>query len=598
MVDLSLLLRPQCAEYRVDAGDVLAVYIENILGRPDMPPINQSLDPTRPPTLGYPLTVRDDGTLAVPRFGPIPVRGKSIPEVEAAIRYAFTYQRRFMQPGQNNRVVVSLHMARQHRILVVRQESQTDVLTGINIGLGSLGTTKKGYGKIVSLPAYKNDVMHALVESGGLPGLDAKAVVWVIRAKKEPRRVARASYNQPQFPPIPYSPYGTNPNMPYGANPNMPYRLQPNLPVIMGPVRRYPAPTSVAPNSKTFAPNDQSRMAPGAGVRQPMMNPMPTNRARVAPNRIPNQVPMNSAPTAQRLPSSGGIQQASYEIMATPRQIAENLTGIPMPPRMPAEKRDVVGPINRTSSNVAAALNQMIPGHIRQSACSTCQNGPAASMRSFGQVMTPVPYGNPMQPMPYSSGPMMPQWQPPTTWNNVDAIARGGLCNQSSGQTIRIPLRLSAGEAIRFSPQDVILEDGDIVFIQSREDEVFYTGGLLGGSQFSLPRDSDLDILEAIAIAQSQDQSQAGRRSALNSHVTVGASQVIIIRKLPNGSQVPIMVNLYRAKRHESERIAIRPGDYIILQYTKLEAVGAFLEKHILEGALFGVAAASLGRGG
>jgi hypothetical protein len=159
-------------------------------------------------------------------------------------------------------------------------------------------------------------------------------------------------------------------------------------------------------------------------------------------------------------------------------------------------------------------------------------------------------------------------------------------------------LRLSAGEAIRFSPQDVILEDGDIVFIQSREDEVFYTGGLLGGGQFSLPRDSDLDILEAIAIAQSQDQSQAGRRSALNSHVTVGASQVIIIRKLPNGSQVPIMVNLYRAKRHESERIAIRPGDYIILQYTKLEAVGAFLEKHILEGALFGVAAASLGRGG
>ena len=125
--------------------------------------LNPTPSPTRPPTLGYPLTVRDDGTLAVPRFGPIPVRGKAITEVEAAIRYAFTYQRRFMQPGQNNRVVVSLHMARQHRILVVRQESQTDVLTGINIGLGSLGTTKKGYGKIVSLPAYKNEIGRAHV---------------------------------------------------------------------------------------------------------------------------------------------------------------------------------------------------------------------------------------------------------------------------------------------------------------------------------------------------------------------------------------------------------------------------------------------------
>ena len=187
MIDLSLLRRPQNNDYRVDAGDVLAVYIENILGRADVPPINQPQDPNRPPTLGYPLTVRDDGTLAVPRFGPIFVRGKSIPDVEATIRIAFTYQRRFMQPGQNDRVVVSLHQPRQHRVLVVRQESQSDALSSVNISSGQLGGTKKGTGKIVSLPAYKNDVMHALVESGGLPGLDAQAVVWVIRSKKEPQ---------------------------------------------------------------------------------------------------------------------------------------------------------------------------------------------------------------------------------------------------------------------------------------------------------------------------------------------------------------------------------------------------------------------------
>jgi len=41
----------------------------------------------------------------------------------------------------------------------------------------------------------------------------------------------------------------------------------------------------------------------------------------------------------------------------------------------------------------------------------------------------------------------------------------------------------------------------------------------------------------------------------------------------------------------------IEPGDYIILQFTKTEAIGAFLERHILESALFGLAAAQLSTG-
>ncbi len=66
----------------------------------------------------------------------------------------------------------------------------------------------------------------------------------------------------------------------------------------------------------------------------------------------------------------------------------------------------------------------------------------------------------------------------------------------------------------------------------------------------------------------------------------------MIIRKLPNGSQVPILVDLYRARKFASERILVQPGDYIVLQYTRMEAIGAFLERHILESALFGLAAA------
>ena len=39
-----------------------------------------------------------------------------------------------------------------------------------------------------NLPAYKNDVLHALVETGGLPGLGAKNEILVLRASKADQR--------------------------------------------------------------------------------------------------------------------------------------------------------------------------------------------------------------------------------------------------------------------------------------------------------------------------------------------------------------------------------------------------------------------------
>ncbi|MHC4880129.1 MAG: hypothetical protein ACYTGL_27070, partial [Planctomycetota bacterium] len=77
MIDLSLLRRSEPSQHVVDSGDVLAVYVENVLGRRDQPPINQSLDNTRPPTLGYPVMVQDDGTLSLPLIPPIMARGKT-----------------------------------------------------------------------------------------------------------------------------------------------------------------------------------------------------------------------------------------------------------------------------------------------------------------------------------------------------------------------------------------------------------------------------------------------------------------------------------------------------------------------------------------
>ena len=82
--------------------------------------------------------------------------------------------------------------------------------------------------------------------------------------------------------------------------------------------------------------------------------------------------------------------------------------------------------------------------------------------------------------------------------------------------------------------------------------------------------------------------------SALNQDVSVSASKLIVLRRMPNGSQVSIKVDLYKALRNPAERLTVRPGDYLVLQYTPLEAIGAFVERYILRSAVFGLAASQV----
>ena len=67
---------------------------------------------------------------------------------------------------------------------------------------------------------------------------------------------------------------------------------------------------------------------------------------------------------------------------------------------------------------------------------------------------------------------------------------------------IRIPLRMLPDAPLPFGPEDVLLETGDVVFIEAREFDVYYTGGLLPPAEHVLPRDHDLDVIEAITSAQ------------------------------------------------------------------------------------------------
>jgi protein involved in polysaccharide export with SLBB domain len=345
-ISLTLLRQKPPDAYRLDAGDILGVYIDNILGdRNQPPPVRVSEQGTNlQPAFGYPIPISENGSLPLPLIPPVPLKGLTLPEAQQAIVNAYEtvrtgrwYQRpkAIIDPG-NARVIVTLYKQRQVHVQVVRQDSG-----GLTIGAqGVIGSTKRGTGATVDLPAYENDVLNALNRTGGLPGLDA--------------------------------------------------------------------------------------------------------------------------------------------------------------------------------------VNEVV-------------------------------------------------------------IQRGTGQADSAGQVVRIPLRMRAGEPPPFRPEDVVLQTGDIVFIEARDTELFYTGGLLPPHQFVLPRDYDLRVVDAIALAQGPLVN-----GAFNLNNLTGATQatglgspspslVSVVRRTRDYGQLVIRVDLNRALRDSRENILIQAGDVLVLQETPTEATTRYI---------------------
>ncbi|MCC9602833.1 polysaccharide biosynthesis/export family protein [Stieleria sp. JC731] len=149
----------------------------------------------------------------------------------------------------------------------------------------------------------------------------------------------------------------------------------------------------------------------------------------------------------------------------------------------------------------------------------------------------------------------------------------------------RIPLRMPPGQTPNIKPSDIELEDGDILMVESRETEFYYTGGLLRGGQYLLPRDYDLDVLGALAlagkgIASSQSGGGGGGGGGLGG-LSGGLggpspSLLYIIRKLPCGRTYNIMVDLQQAMNDSSQNILVQPGDTLILRYKPHEELANF----------------------
>ena len=196
-VDISLLSLEPPRDYQLDGGDILGVYIEGVLpfnppnAPPEPPPVNfPDRDSTLPPSIGYPIAVQDDGTLSLPLIEPLDVEGLTLEQVRDTIREAYI-DADILRP-EKARPIVTLIQERTYNIIVVREDAGGVGGTGAGF---IRGDDQSASGSVVKLKAYQNDILHALVETGGLPGVNAKNEIKVLRASLADQR-KRAEFMQ------------------------------------------------------------------------------------------------------------------------------------------------------------------------------------------------------------------------------------------------------------------------------------------------------------------------------------------------------------------------------------------------------------------
>jgi protein involved in polysaccharide export with SLBB domain len=183
-IDYMRLVQCRPEEHEIGPRDVLGIYIEGVLGRKeDAPPVNTPQDEDLPPSIGYPIAVEESGSISLPLVPPIKVAGMTLPQAKAAIETAYTKERAILQPTRD-RVIVTLLRPRTYHVFVVREDTgpvQNTTTGQARQGEVMLETVRRGATYALKLPAYENDVFHALSRSGGLPGADAKAQVRIVR---------------------------------------------------------------------------------------------------------------------------------------------------------------------------------------------------------------------------------------------------------------------------------------------------------------------------------------------------------------------------------------------------------------------------------
>ena len=85
-IPLSYLRQRPPVSYKLGPGDVLAIWIEGVLGeRTQIPPTHYTELGNLPPATGFPTPVLENGTLNLPLVEPIQVQNLTIEEAQAKV---------------------------------------------------------------------------------------------------------------------------------------------------------------------------------------------------------------------------------------------------------------------------------------------------------------------------------------------------------------------------------------------------------------------------------------------------------------------------------------------------------------------------------
>jgi len=201
-VPLNLLRINEPGDYKLDKGDVLAIVADEVVNKIDQPIQVQFIanpNATKTAVSGVPVPVQDDGKIVLPGLDPIDVRGKTLAQVRDLIidqmRIKEIVPKEGKKPGTlfEPRVLVDLLQPRRYRVLVVREDAQPLIPQFATAGLTAavVGGTKRGAAFSLLLEPGRNDLMQALTQTGGPPGLEAKNEIIIRRGKYDPADPAK-----------------------------------------------------------------------------------------------------------------------------------------------------------------------------------------------------------------------------------------------------------------------------------------------------------------------------------------------------------------------------------------------------------------------
>lgn len=486
---LNLALLGQIAPkvHTLDAGDILGVYVKGLVpagtdqnapllqGQPNFsniyyPPTGQSLTPA----VGLPFEINVSGKLQLPLIGEVSLKGLTVEQATELISKKYV-DRKVIQQGKEY-VYLTLVRSRVTRVMVIRDESLTDSPTFLSKSAPLL--TKRGHAQVVDLPAFQNDVLHALTISGGLPGYDSFNEVWILRRNDIHEDVYRQVWNHPTE------------------------LVKPDEPI------KSPKPVESVETFETLEPPK-----PNKSIRQPQSIKQPKISG-----------PTKSAEPAKRVEPESEPQAGTnrYRLELGGQPVSQSALSLP----------------------VQSAAVQ-----------------PASSVRPASAVQAAVAD------------------IAPTNFNFADFESMS-LVNECESYAKRIPLWVEPCQSTCISQEDITLREGDIVYLRGRSADFFYTAGLLPGGIVPMPRDHDIDIVEAISLANGSIGGVGGASGIAVIRTGTGPGNIlpptraIITRKLPNKQQVSIRVDLNLSLRDPKHRPIVQPGDLITLQYKPGEVFG------------------------